>query len=109
MFGPRPFKFKMMWLDVPMLKEKIKTWWEEEVMEGTTSYVFWQKLKSLKHKLFQWNKVFVKVEERKRRCLDKMMDLELKNQSVVLSDGESQAWEESKLEYKRLFNMEKIS
>lgn len=50
-FGPRLFKFELMWFEIPGFQDKIKKWWEEFVVEGSTSYRLEQKLKLFKERI----------------------------------------------------------
>lgn len=38
-YGPRPFRFELMWLKVPGFKDKLKMWWEEMFFEGTINFI----------------------------------------------------------------------
>lgn len=78
-------------------------------MEGFASFVFGQKLKT-QNKLICWNREeYGRVERRKKICLNKIMELELKSQTSSIAKGDSSAWEEAKAKNKRLLKMEEIS
>lgn len=38
-FGPSPFKFEVMWLEVEGFKEQVVNWWESMAFEGSANYV----------------------------------------------------------------------
>lgn len=54
--GPRPFRFELMWFEVPGFKDKIRQWWEEIKVEGMVNFVFGQKFKTLKEIISRWKK-----------------------------------------------------
>lgn len=39
-YGPRPFRFELMCLEVLGFKDKLKMWWEEMSIEGTAGFIF---------------------------------------------------------------------
>lgn len=47
-FALWPFKFEIMWLEVPEFVGRLKEWWKEEVEEGSASYMFAQKMRLVK-------------------------------------------------------------
>ncbi|KAG9440626.1 hypothetical protein H6P81_020791 [Aristolochia fimbriata] len=53
-WGPPPFRFEEGWLLEENFKDKMKVWWQECEIRGTTCYVFSQKLKQIKHKMKAW-------------------------------------------------------
>ena len=54
--GRRYFKFENMWLKSEGFVERIKQWWILYHFEGTTNFIFANKLKALKRDLKEWNK-----------------------------------------------------
>ncbi|RVW68278.1 hypothetical protein CK203_063588 [Vitis vinifera] len=56
-WGPTPFRFENMWLLHPEFKEKFSDWWQECTVEGWEGHKFMRKLKFVKSKLKDWNKV----------------------------------------------------
>lgn len=108
--GPCPFKFELMWLKIPGFLDKLKLWWTRFRVDGTTSYMFAQKLKMLKERIMTWKREeFVRVESRKVKCLKRLNELSLKGMVGSLDVEEAGARRESKQEYKRLLRMKKIS
>ena len=55
--GPTPFRFENMWLEHKLFKANVSAWWEEDTFYRRPGYRFMRKLRSLKYKLFEWNKV----------------------------------------------------
>lgn len=53
---PLPFKFELMWLELLGFIDKVKGWWEESVVEGSTNFIFAQKLKFLKERIVNWKR-----------------------------------------------------
>lgn len=45
-----------MWLEILGFKDLLKKWWIEIVVEGSTSFIFAQKLKLLKDRIVKWKK-----------------------------------------------------
>ena len=65
-WGPTPFRFENMWLLHPEFKEKFRDWWQECTVEGWEGHKFMKKLKFVKSKLKDWNKVaFGDLRDRK--------------------------------------------
>jgi hypothetical protein len=72
------FKFENMWLQVEGLVEKVKMWWGAYNYEGTSSYVFAQKLKASKVDLKKWNEeVFGDVRKWKKEMEEGHCELDL--------------------------------
>lgn len=108
--GPRPFQFELMWLEISGFKEKLKSWWVEISVSGTTRFVFGQKLKNLKSKFLQWKKTeFGGIEAKKVDCLQKLGMLEMKEMVGQLSEVEGEVKKDTIDEYHRLLRMEEIS
>lgn len=60
-YGPCPFRFELMWLEVLGFREELK---------GSTSFVFGQKLKLLKERILRWKREeFGGTKTRKHSCL----------------------------------------
>ena len=56
-WGPTPFRFENMWLLHPEFEENFSDWWQECTVEGWEGHKFMRKLKFVKSKLKDWNKV----------------------------------------------------
>jgi hypothetical protein len=54
-WGPRPFKFENMWLKAEGFVDRVRLWWESFSFQGSPSFIFSQKLKTLKINLKRWN------------------------------------------------------
>lgn len=63
--GPKPFHFQPHWFEEASLLENLKHWWEDQDVQGGTSFVFHKKLKGLKVKIKEWVKVNTSKVERK--------------------------------------------
>ncbi|RVW38699.1 hypothetical protein CK203_077511 [Vitis vinifera] len=73
-WGPTPFRFENMWLLHPEFKEKFSDWWQECTVEGWEGHKFMRKLKFVKSKLKDWNKVaFGDLRERKNFILSDLV------------------------------------
>lgn len=106
-YGARSFKFELMWLEVPGFVGRLKSWWKEEVEEGSTSYKFAQKLKLLKQRIVKWKrKEFGVVEAKKDFWLEQIKQLEIKEMVDGLEEGEKAAKDSAEQKYQRLLRME---
>ncbi|RVW71406.1 Uridylate kinase [Vitis vinifera] len=66
-------RFENMWLLHPKFKENFRDWWQECMVEGWESHKFMRKLKFVKSKLKDWNKVaFGDLRERKNLILSNL-------------------------------------
>ena len=74
----KPFRFESFWMEHKDFKDLVGQWWQEFVPPpGTIMYRFQQKLKSLKLKIFKWNREeFRNIFEDKKHLL---MELDLIN------------------------------
>jgi len=54
-WGSRPFKFENMWLKAEGFVDRVRLWWESNRFQGSPSFIFSQKLKTLKNDLKRWN------------------------------------------------------
>lgn len=105
--SPRPFKFELMWLEVPSFK--IKKWWEGFVVEGTACFRFGQKLKLLKDCIVRWKEEFWGLEKKKLFYLAKMETLDRKGMIDGLEKVENEERKEAEKDYNHLLKMEEIS
>lgn len=109
-YARRPFRFDLMWLEVPGFIEKVKEWWEAEVEEGSTSFMLGQHLKLLKEKICRWRKQeFGEIEVRKVKCLGRMEHWQQKEMVCSLNEEEKVEKRREEEEYNRLLRMEEIS
>uniref|UniRef100_A0A2N9G6G4 Endonuclease/exonuclease/phosphatase domain-containing protein n=1 Tax=Fagus sylvatica TaxID=28930 RepID=A0A2N9G6G4_FAGSY len=73
----RPFRFENMWLMAEGFVEQVRSWWESYQVEGTSSFVFASKLKTLKADLKKWNEtVFGHVNAQKQNLLAGLRELD---------------------------------
>ena len=71
--GPSLFRFENIWLKVEGFKDLLKSWWEGDSFNGSSSFILAEKLKILKAKLKEWNKdIFGRVEYRKDLALEQV-------------------------------------
>ncbi|KAJ9680549.1 hypothetical protein PVL29_019768 [Vitis rotundifolia] len=85
-WGPTPFRFENMWLLHPEFKEKFRDWWQECLVEGWEGHKFMRKLKIVKSKLKEWNKVaFGDLRERKNLILSDLGRIDLIEQEGNLN------------------------
>lgn len=55
--GRIPFRFENMWLRVDNFVDKVKTWWDSYLFQGTPSFILAKKLVALKLDLKKWNEI----------------------------------------------------
>ena len=53
--GKKPFRFENMWLKDEGFLERVSSWWESYLFQGTPSFSLANKLKMLKLDLKRWN------------------------------------------------------
>jgi hypothetical protein len=68
--GKKYFKFENMWLKYEGFVDKVKSWWDSYSFEGLLSFVWANKLKTLKMDLKKWNgEVFGDIGRKKKRVV----------------------------------------
>lgn len=108
--APRPFKFELMWLEIPGFMKKLKGWWEAIHIEESASFRFAHKLKILKDQVIRWKKEeFEGIEVRKPNFLHKLEGCEKKEILSGLEEEELTAKLNIKQEYHKLLRIEEIS
>nr|XP_033510991.1 uncharacterized protein LOC117275774 [Nicotiana tomentosiformis] len=66
-----------MWLDVENFVELVEQWWSSYEVRGRPDSAFSKKLKLLKKDIKKWNKeVFGRVEDRKKKALGRLEELD---------------------------------
>lgn len=76
--GPRPFRFEIMWLSIPGFEEKIRSWWNESIVE-VSSFIFRRSLIITKGRISAWKKTkFGKIEDEKKQCLERIKEVDKK-------------------------------
>lgn len=108
--NPSYFKFENMWLQVDGFMKKIEEWWGSYDLNGSPDFILTQKLRLLKKDITIWNKeVFGKVEIRKSKILDELMELEQLTENRVQSMEETSKMLALKLELEQLVRAEGVS
>ncbi|MCI22282.1 transposon TX1 putative protein, partial [Trifolium medium] len=78
-WGPKPFRFNNHWLEHKDFKEVVKEAWRENEVRGWMGFVLKEKLKGLKLKLKEWNKVeFGNMESRIKKLIEDIHDLDIR-------------------------------
>ncbi|XP_059646325.1 uncharacterized protein LOC132292248 [Cornus florida] len=84
-----PFRFESMWLRVDNFQGLVRSWWEENLVVGTSSFILAGKLHILKNNLKRWNKeVFGSLEWRKNRALADIAEIDRLEGECVLSESQ---------------------
>lgn len=84
--GPKPFRFELFWMEIPLLLKLMAEWWKEPDIRGKPGYVLACKLKHLKARVSEWVKSNLgKVEDRTRAVQEVLNNLEAKEESCGLS------------------------
>lgn len=91
----RPFRFEAFWLENPTFMENIKAWWEKRIpVRGSNMYNLRARLKHMKVKLKQWNKMeFGNIFQLKKELEQKMEALQQK----MISEGYSEDIKEEEM------------
>jgi hypothetical protein len=107
--GKTSFKFENMWLQSEQFVDRVSTWWESYVFEGSPSFVFSQKLRALKQDLKMWNKeVFGDVGGRKSVLMEEIQKLDAMEEMVVLSREDQQKREGCREELNKVMELDEI-
>ena len=78
-----------MWLKADGFVDRVRTWWESYLFQGSPSFQIASKLKALKLDLKKWNEEeFGNVENRLRKLWKDLNDLELIVDSQPLTNEE---------------------
>lgn len=90
-WGPKPFRFNNLWLSNSSFKGVVEGLWREYRVEGWMGYVLKEKLKRLKVGIKEWHKdEYDELEEKVRRLVEEIIDLDSKGEEVLLVDSEVQ-------------------
>ncbi|MCH98078.1 transposon TX1 putative protein [Trifolium medium] len=80
-WGPKPFRFNNHWLEHKHFKEVVEVAWEENDARGWMGYVVKEKLKSLKVRLKEWNKVeYGSMDLRIKTLIEDIQDLDIRGE-----------------------------
>ena len=108
--GRSAFKFENMGLKAEGFVDRVKQWWEGYSFEGSPSFIFAQKLKTLKADLKKWNKEeFGELAFRKKNKLTKLMGLDAREELVGLSNEDESRRLQLKGDIEHLASLEEIS
>ena len=87
--GRIPFRFENMWLKAEGFLDKVKSWWENYLFQGSPSYILAKKLSALKSDLKKWNESdFGNISVKKQQLWSKLNVLDVKEDSQPLSEEE---------------------
>ncbi|GLT40913.1 hypothetical protein SLA2020_150100 [Shorea laevis] len=90
-WGPKPFRFFDVWLDLPGLKELVSETWKSTVISGWHGYRFKEKLKDTKRALKEWSKTVVSETDLIiKKCKDSIAAIDLKGETTDLNDEDVQ-------------------
>ncbi|KAG6717072.1 hypothetical protein I3842_04G079200 [Carya illinoinensis] len=104
------FKFENMWLKSEGFVDRVGQWWSLYQIQGTPSFIFAGKLKTLKQDLKLWNlQSFGNVGELKKIKLREIQDLEMVQESRPLNPEEVAQKLALVVELERLILLEEIS
>lgn len=107
--GLTPFKFQNMWLLHPGFVELIKGWWEDIEVQGHPGQRFRLKLKSIRDRLQVWTKeVFGDLNTKKKACLEKIQNWDLKEGEESLEDRERIERMEAQQKFSQILEIEEI-
>ena len=88
--GKKPFRFENMWLKDEGFLERVRSWWESYLFQGSPSFILANKLKSLKLDLKRWNvEEFGNISRRVQNLWKDLNVLEAIEDDRVLSAEES--------------------
>lgn len=85
--GAKPFWFKVCWLQVDSLVNSLETWWKGFSVKGYLGYVLSKKLKFIKEKVKDWDR----LDGRVFKLETELLLLEEKEERVPLTQAEREA------------------
>lgn len=95
---PKPFRFKLFWLNDNTLIEKMESWWKEESVVGKPGYVLAKKIKALKLKLREWVKeTYGRPEDWIQKWENILNGIEIKEETTLLTEDEKKNKHEARL------------
>ena len=87
--GRIPFRFENMWLKAEGFLDKVKSWWENYLFQGSPGYILAKKLAALKSDLKKWNESdFGNISVKKQQLWSKLNVLDVKEDFQPLSEEE---------------------
>ena len=87
-----PFKCEKMWFMDRSFMEQIQDWWQDDQFEGSRMFFLVSKLKNLKQKIINWNKLHFKnifqekldIEEKMSNLNKEIIEKGMNNESYLL-------------------------
>ena len=99
-----------MWLKVDGFLDKVKSWWENYLFQGSPSFIFAKKLAALKSDLKKWNESdFGNISVKKQQLWSKLNVLDVKENSQSLSDEEKREQTSLRADLEKAALLEEIS
>jgi len=88
-WGPKPFRFNNFCIENPKFKEVVEEAWRNQELSGWMSFVLKEKLKGLKVKIKEWNKIeYGGMEERVEKLVEEIKGLIKRGEEGVLEEVE---------------------
>ncbi|GKV42979.1 hypothetical protein SLEP1_g50328 [Rubroshorea leprosula] len=88
-WGPKPFQFFDMWIEIPEFKELVRRTWRSTEITGWHGYRLKEKLKETKNVLKVWSKsIMPEVDSNIQKCKESIAALDLKAETSALSAEE---------------------
>ncbi|WJX12703.1 hypothetical protein P8452_03171 [Trifolium repens] len=88
-WGSKPFRFNNYWLDHKNFMKVVEECWHSLAFSGWMAFILKEKLKALKFKLKEWNKLeFGNVEVRIKKLVEDICVMNLKGESLGLNSQE---------------------
>jgi len=99
-----------MWLRVDNFVDKVKEWWASYLFHGTPSFILAKKLAALKLDLKKWNELeFGNVSVKKQALWCKLNDLDVKEETFILTPVEKLDQSNLRSDIEKLALMEETS
>ena len=107
--GKKPFRFENMWLKDEGFLERVSSWWETYLFQGTPSFSLANKLKMLKLDLKRWNvEEFGNIGLRVQNLWKDFNELEVIEDDRVLTTEESREKDRIRGELEKATLLEEI-
>ncbi|XP_077222055.1 uncharacterized protein LOC143855885 [Tasmannia lanceolata] len=107
--GPRPFRFDVDLCEIPGFDDRISGWWKELEADGWEGYKFRKKLKGLKMKIRERQKVEdERGKNRKEELLQSLQSMETNEDTNPLNPSEKEDRIRLKEEYEEIIRREEI-
>ncbi|MCH90743.1 transposon TX1 putative protein, partial [Trifolium medium] len=88
-WGPKPFRFNNHWIENKRFKRVVEECWREQQVSGWMGYVLKEKLRGLKTKLKEWNKVeYGNLENKLMLLVEDINDLDVRSETMGLTTQE---------------------